>query len=305
MTAFAFLTLWLCLGVFAAATSACAIRHARQPMHLRWELYPVPHEARQRVRHGGSRFEETDWWTRPQPRNLAGELAFMLPEMLYLDGLRRHNRQLWYRSFPFHVGLYLMAVAASVLLLVAALAAAGVSPGPAARSAVSSFCGAVSACGVILAACGAVALLHARLTDPALAPFSAPADYFNLALFTGVPPLLLAGVALEGSSPLAIATRLVSFDTAPPLNPVLSVGLVLAGLVIAYIPFTHMSHFVAKWFTYHHVRWDDKEAGERVRAKMTEYLTYRPTWAAPHVQGDGTKTWSDIAASNPAGKGKK
>ena len=32
----------------------------------------------------------------------------------------------------------------------------------------------------------------------------------------------------------------------------------LAALLLAYIPLTHMSHFVAKWFTYHHVRWSDE-----------------------------------------------
>ena len=31
----------------------------------------------------------------------------------------------------------------------------------------------------------------------------------------------------------------------------------LSALLAAYIPFTHMSHFVGKYFTYHAVRWDD------------------------------------------------
>ena len=34
----------------------------------------------------------------------------MVPEMLFLHGLRTFNRSLWYRSFPFHFGLYLLAV---------------------------------------------------------------------------------------------------------------------------------------------------------------------------------------------------
>ena len=48
-----------------------------------------------------------------------------------------------------------------------------------------------------------------------------------------------------------------------------------------------MSHFIAKYFTYHSVRWDDepmRRSDRRARA-MAEYLTYRPTWTAPHIRG--------------------
>jgi len=38
---------------------------------------------------------------------------------------------------------------------------------------------------------------------------------------------------------------------------------------------------------------------------MAECLTYRPTWKAPHVAGDGVKTWVDIATTNPQQGGKK
>ena len=44
-------------------------KYARAPMHLRWELYPVPHEKGRD--HGGSYFEETDWWTLPRETSLA------------------------------------------------------------------------------------------------------------------------------------------------------------------------------------------------------------------------------------------
>jgi hypothetical protein len=59
-----------------------------------------------------------------------------------------------------------------------------------------------------------------------------------------------------------------------------------------------MAHFVAKYFTYHTVRWDDRE-GERIERKVAEYLTYRPTWAAPHVGADGKRSWGEIASTNP------
>ncbi len=69
-----------------------------------------------------------------------------------------------------------------------------------------------------------------------------------------------------------------------------------------------MSHFIAKYFTYHSVRWDDTPSRPRRRAgqkRIAEYLTYRPTWSAPHMGADGAKTWADIATANPAQGAKK
>jgi nitrate reductase gamma subunit len=299
VTGLTFLLIWLGFGAFAVATAVRAVRYARAPLHLRWELYPVPHEAPERAAHGGSRYEETDWWTKPRRRHLRGELAFMLPEMLLLVGLRRHNRPLWYRSYPFHLGLYLVVAAGGLLTAGALLEVAGLPLGNAAARVVTAASDLLGVAGVVLGTGGALALLHARLTDPALALYSAPADYFNLALFAGVLPLVGAGFLLEPAPSLLVASRVARFDTAAPLHPVLAAGLALAALTAAYVPLTHMSHFVGKWFTYHNVRWDDGPAGERVRAKMTDSLTYRPTWSAPHIQADGTRTWRDVAAGNP------
>jgi len=87
----------------------------------------------------------------------------------------------------------------------------------------------------------------------------------------------------------------------------LIVGLVPGAALAAYIPFTHMSHFVAKYFAYHAVRWDDtaRARSPELQRRMAEYLTFRPTWAAPHIGGDGVKTWADIVARNPAQGAKK
>ena len=54
---------------------------------------------------------------------------------------------------------------------------------------------------------------------------------------------------------------------------------------------THMSHFIAKYFTYHAVRWDDRPSrqGSAFEKRIAEYLTYRPRWAAPHIGADGVE----------------
>ena len=97
------------------------------------------------------------------------------------------------------------------------------------------------------------------------------------------------------------------FDTTVQLPGLAAAGLVVSSLLLAYIPFTHMSHFVAKYFTYHAVRWDDavNRRGGKLERALAEYLTYRPTWSAPHVTADGTRTWADVATTNPTQGAKK
>ena len=126
------MTLTLAVYLIVAASAAvflvaCAWRaavFARAPLHLRWELYPVPHEPPERASYGGSYLEHSEWWRHPRVSHLAGELRFMVPEILFLHALRTHNRPLWYRSFPFHFGLYLLA-ASMALLVLAAIASPG------------------------------------------------------------------------------------------------------------------------------------------------------------------------------------
>jgi hypothetical protein len=60
-----------------------------------------------------------------------------------------------------------------------------------------------------------------------------------------------------------------------------------------------MTHFFAKYFTYHSVRWEDTPnlPETKLQKKIDKQLAYIVTWAAPHVSADGKKTWVDIATS--------
>ena len=115
---------YLSLVVFLAAIVGRAAKIIRLPIHVRWELYPVAHE-RGRASYGGSYLEESNWWTKPRQRSLLGELQVMVPEILLLAGVWEHNRKHWYRSFPFHFGLYLLAGLIALLLLGGIATAAG------------------------------------------------------------------------------------------------------------------------------------------------------------------------------------
>jgi len=305
MTAWLYIALYAGAAAFLAGCVARAWSYARLPLHLRWELYPVPHEAPERAAHGGSYFEELDWWKRPRRFNLLGELAAMIPEMLFMKALHEFNRKLWYRSFLFHFGLYL--IAGTVLVVLAAalltLAAPSVMAGGVGAAA-HWVCLASGAAGAVLSLAGALALLIRRLTDADLSNYTTPGDLFNLSFFLVAFGVTAAGYFLQrGETPGVISTAAacLTFNTKLRVPGLFGIGLALCAALAAYIPMTHMAHFIAKYFTYHYVRWDDAPVvgSPRIALELAQYLTYRPTWSAPHVTADGVRTWADVARTNP------
>ena len=300
MTVAVYVGIYLGLLIFLAGCIRRVVQYARTPIHLRWELYPVPHEDPERAAHGGSSFETSDRLTRPPRFNWRGEVRATLPEIAFLKRLWEFNRRLWYASFLFHAGLYLT-IATGLLI-----AAVGLLGGPSlfvfwARGLYH----ATAYAGVVLTLSGAVALLFRRLTDPELKNYTSAADIFNLHSFILTYGLVAAGYLVRGegtASASAVLRGLATFDTSLAIGTGFAVGLLLASALVAYIPFTHMAHFIAKYFTYHAVRWDDRAnlRGGRVEAKVAEQLAYKPTWAAAHIGADGHKTWAEIAAANPA-----
>lgn len=306
MTPFLFILVYACALIFVVGCVARAVGYARMPLHLRWELYPVPHEEPERARHGGSYFEAPEWWAQPFRFNLLGELKVMIPEMLFLKGLWEFNRPLWFRSFPFHFGIYALIATAALVGFTGLLAV--LVPERLSESlllALHYLYTATGIAGALLVLAGAIGLLMRRLRDATLRTYSAPGDFFNLAWFILTLLLLGAGYWLRRPADpevLELTRGLLTFDTSLTPSPLQAAGLASAALLTAYIPWTHMSHFIAKYFTYHSIRWDDMPAvkARELESKIAQYLTYRPTWSAPHVMADGSRTWADIAMSNPA-----
>ncbi|MBZ5497223.1 MAG: respiratory nitrate reductase subunit gamma [Acidobacteriia bacterium] len=311
MTVLLYLVVYAAALVFAGACIFRTVSYARTPIHLRWELYPVPHEDPERVKHGGSYFETLDWWTRPRQISLAGELRFMIVEIFFLKGLWEHNRRMWYRSFPFHFGLYLLIATLTFLAFGGALSV--LAPTPIAvgvNGIIRLLIGLTGTAGSALATLGALGLLLRRMTDENLRIYTTVGDIFNLVCFLATLVVLAAGYLSRGSSSpdlLAISSGLLTFDVSLEIPMLLSAGLMLSAFLVAYVPLTHMSHFIAKFFTYHSVRWDDlpNRRGGELEPKIAESLTYRPTWAAPHLGADGRKTWAQVVAGKPASEAKK
>jgi hypothetical protein len=101
---------------------------------------------------------------------------------------------------------------------------------------------------------------------------------------------------------LGFVGALFTADMSVQLDGILKAHFLIAFFFLAYLPFTQMMHFVAKYFTYHEVRWDDNpvEPGGKMEKELLELLGQKPTWAAPHIRADGKKTWVDIATDTGA-----
>jgi nitrate reductase gamma subunit len=296
---------YIAMGIFVVAVIARFLMWSRLPMHLRWELYPVAHEGK-RAAYGGSYLEEVDWWKKPRETSLWNELKAMAAEILFLVALKENNPKLWIRSFPFHFGLYLV-IGCTVLMFGNGLLAA-VAPSIVAGVLGKLLQYLIIACGVaglVLGLLGALGLLQRRLLDPELRDFTAPADIVNLVFFVvafGCALLSFALVDRDFSRAMFFAGSLVTFKMVGIPGTGLEILLPTASVVLLaaltdYIPLTHMSHFVGKFFAYHAIRWNDTPnlRGGEQEPKIQEVLSYKISWAASHIAGEGKKTWVDAA----------
>jgi len=151
----------------------------------------------------------------------------------------------------------------------------------------------------VLGAIGALGLLAKRLLDRRLRDFTTPAGLFNLVLLLGV---FATGLGVLASADYAsdlttFLGALATGNTAVTVPGIAAAHVGVTFLFLAYLPFTPMMHFVAKYFTYHDVRWNDEPLirGSRMEREIEGLLAQPVTWAGPHIRADGKKTWVDIA----------
>ncbi len=277
------LLLTIAVAIFAVGNTFRVAKILRVPKPLRWELYPIPKGPRERQRYGGSYFEDTAWWTKPQTSDHGGELAFMAREVLLLTSVREGFRGLWSWSWLLHWGLYLYiaATACGVASLFSA------SPGL--RS--TTILGYLLACSLGLV--GSLGLLGLRLSHPRLRHFTGRVSILNL--------LLLAAIFVTGIGSSATGRALVDAASAKlPASPVLYSHVILVAFFLAYFPFTHMTHAYMKFFTWHSVRWDDSPAmRDRDFASQLAANLQRPvSWAAPHIAEGGAAAWAEVVAES-------
>ncbi|MDR0467173.1 MAG: nitrate reductase, partial [Deltaproteobacteria bacterium] len=78
MVTLAYLAAYLGTLACVAVVALNVMNYLKKPQHVRWELYPVGHEAGSRASYGGSYLEEVDWWKKKQESSLCNGIKALL-----------------------------------------------------------------------------------------------------------------------------------------------------------------------------------------------------------------------------------
>ena len=295
----AYAGLAICVGIVA-----CKVRsYLQKPVHVRWELYPVAHEAK-RASYGGSYLEDVDWWKNKQQPSFIAGMKGLLTELLFLHMTLETNTRLWYRTYPFHAGLYCLLGAFFFTVLAAIAQLAGIEPGMF-ITLIGNVVQVLTAVGFIGVIGGGIGLLHRRLTQEDLRRYSTPEHYFNLIAFILFGVLGLLCWMLNPSF-FALSrdftANMISFNFLPIESASFVFFALVASILSAYVPATHMGHFFMKYFLYHDIRWGDQPTQDNpnTQKKIDKVLGFPVSWKAPHIEGDGIKSWAEVATTNPA-----
>jgi len=295
------LLLYFAVLFFVVAIVAKTVKIARMPIHLRWDLYPVPHE-KGRGSYGGSYFEEIDWWTKPKNFSLFSELKEMGKEILFIQSLFHHNKPLWLFSFPFHFGMYCLIAHGVLLLIGAILTAAGIevlwSSQNIVVAAIFYLTLALGKAGWLLSAFGALGVLLSRLFNGRLRGSSVLSDYANLIVLLALFAVgVLSSFTIDTGYSIqrAFIADFITIKSVSALPGLLIAQLWVLILLLIYFPFTHMTHFIGKYFTYHKIRWEDEPnvAGSKIEEAVSAALGYRINWSASHIKSGAT--WAEAA----------
>jgi len=282
------------LAVFLIVTIYRAWSLARLPVHLRWELAPIPHE-KGKGKYGGSYLEEYEWWKKRRQKSFFAPLRYMAVEILLLRGVWRHNRKLWPLTFAFHGGIYLVFAMLLLSIVNAIFIITGVPT--AVLDVFLVITSVVALAGYLLGGLGAISLILKRILDADLRSFNSTSKYFNLAFLAAV---FASGAYSWFATPDFALTMsqfikgLVTLDTGVTVAFPLSLHVILASLFFLYLPWTDMIHFVAKYFTYHEVKWNDSPKDARMEKELQGLLSQPVSWSAEHIKADGKKSWVDL-----------
>ncbi len=288
---------------FVIVIVAKMIKISNMPIHIRWDLYPIPHE-KGKSKYGGSYFEEVDWWTKPKNFSLVNELAAMAKEIIFIHGVYKNNRPLWVFSFPFHLGMYCLVGFAGLLVLGAMFniwdIAIAADSTDAIGKAVYYLTLGLGTAGWILSALGAIGLIFSRMFARELKAATVFSDYVNLLFLLAVFVTGFASWMTADPSYSIIRGFIYSIITINPVGVLPQAVATQIWVMIAlmfYFPFTHMTHMIGKYFTYHKVRWEDEAnlRGSKIESDVNEALGFKLNWAAPHIKTGGT--WAEAATT--------
>jgi nitrate reductase gamma subunit len=302
---FLYLFTYFSLIIFIALVASKIIKYSGAPVHVRWELYPVAHEPKKN-KYGGSYYEEPQWWKNKTKKSHSAELWAMFEEIIFLKGVFVHNKKLWYFSFPFHLGLYLITATFFLIVLSAVLDLSTVLVlnsdatfiGTLLNSVISFF----GYGGLILTCLGSIGLIFQRITDKKFKFYNAPMDFINLYFILILCFVLFITLINSNSGFITSKTfvkNLITLNFIKVGDISFIIHIILLSLFFLYFPITRMMHLFAKYFTYHKVRWEDEPnvKGSKLEKKIKEALNFGVSWSAPHIQTG--KTWAEVATTHP------
>jgi nitrate reductase gamma subunit len=274
----------------------------RMPLHIRWDLYPVIHE--EHYRYGGSYYEQQEWWTKPCPKNTWRSLLYSLKDNLYMGEYYERNRLYWSFLLPWHIG-FIFIITFHILCFFAAVAMIGgldigvVSAHVAGRIFyyVLLFTGGIA---FITGTFGSLGMPIVRLADRGLRTYAMPMNYFNYLFF-----LLVYGSGLYAW--LALDPTLDEYRTywlglitltAPTLQPMTILHILLFDIFLIYLPFTRSTHYITRILAYFFIRWDDEPnlPGGKLELQIGGLLGRKVSWAGKHIPTG--KSWAEAVTES-------
>jgi len=287
--------------LFVVKTISTFVKYSRLPRHLRWDLYPVPHQGPE-----GSKYQKVDFGQMKPHVSLLDEFKVMGEEMLFIKRIYVNNPRVWAGSFPLHAGLYLGMIWVLVLAVGAVMELNNVPVTASSTSAWATLAYYVTivagAAGFISGLFGSLVLLWLRTSDEGLRLMSDPVSYVNLAVMiflfgTGLVTWLFIDPSFQ------ILRRhmadLLQFSPKTVKEPLIILQMLAACAFLMYLPFSRMMHFIGKYFFYHNIMWDDEmmRRNSPMENDIAAYLQFKMTWAAPHIKKGGS--WADQVAEKP------
>jgi nitrate reductase gamma subunit len=277
-----------------------AIKIARMPAHLRWELYPVIYEPKSQY---GSAYQEDEReWRKSHRQTLRKGILYLLKENLRFSEYFKSNRGYWLALFPWHIGFILIITFHILCFFGAVVMVAGIPVSAESAYVVGKiFYYCILITGVfsfIAGAFGSIGLIIKRLSDKDLKAFAAPQNYFNY-IFTLV--VFLSGLyAWIFVDPAFSQYRefwrgLVTLNPAS-VEPATAAHIILFSIFLIYLPFTRSMHYITKFFAFLWVKWDDRPnfRGSQIENNIKELLDKPVSWSAPHIPQK--QSWAEIAS---------
>jgi len=272
--------------IFIILITSRIVYYTRLPVHLRWELAPVPFD-KGKTRYGGSYLEDFEWWQKPRRKTRIAPIVYMLREIFTMKAVRKGNKALWPLSVAFHSGIYFTILSLLFYVINAVLLIIDIStPVQDNLNIITTF---FAVAGCVLGITGAAGLILKRLLTDGLRYYSSFFTYFHLVLLLavfasgGVAMFLTGNYALEMSR---FIKGIMTLDAGVSVSLPLVVHIIISFLFILYLPFTNMVHFITKHFTYYGVRWNDEPLGQAAAGKIERLKAQEATWSAGHKTGD-------------------